>query len=122
MSRCLAFLIIAGAGLLTVSGCSGTGQQMWEVTAENKGDVPCSIAITLDGNNTVNSKASVSDLTKGRAHSLIGGAGKTVVRTIKVTRGKAEQVLTPDAEILAGKRYAIVVGADGKVETSAIAK
>jgi hypothetical protein len=115
-------MLAAGALLVTVSGCGGTGHEMWEVTAENKADVPCSIFISLDDVNTDNSTASVSNLTKGNAHSLIVGDGKTVVRTVKVSRGKDEQVLNPDAEVPAGKRYAIVVGADGKVETTVTGK
>ena len=78
MSRYLGHRFLLAAFLhVTVSGCSGTSQQMWEVTAENKGDALCSISITLDGSNAVNTKASVSDLTKGRAHTLIAG-GATV--------------------------------------------
>lgn len=101
--------------LLVVQGCSSNPRQ-WEVTVENKSDVPCSCFVTLgeDGN----SKAKVEDVAKGKAVSLIAGDSPTVVQSIKVVRGKDEQTLAPKAELPVGKRYAIVVTADGKVETS----
>ncbi len=103
---------------LVVPGC--TGQREWEVTVENKGDVPCSFFVTMRADGS--SKANVADVGKGKALKLIGGGGETVIKTVKVIRGKDEQVLTPDAKLVDGKRYAIVVDADGKVVTSVLDK
>jgi hypothetical protein len=100
---------------LALSGC-GNRPLQWEVTAENKSDVPCSFFVTLGPDGT--SDAKVEGVTKGEAVSLIVGDSKTVVQSVKVVHGRDEQTLTPKAELPVGKRYAIVVGADGQVETS----
>lgn len=103
---------------LIVPGCSG--QREWEVTVENKGDVPCSFFVTMRADGS--GKANVDDVAKGKAVKLIGGSGETIIKTVKVVRGKDEQVLTPDTKLVDGKRYAIVVDADGKVATSVVDK
>lgn len=100
---------------LALPGC-GSGLRQWEVTAENKSDQPCSFFVTLGADGSSN--ANVEDVAKGKAVSLIAGDSKTVVQSVKVVRGKDEQTLTPNAELSVGKRYAVVVSADGKVETS----
>ncbi len=111
--RCL---FLAGCALVAAAlpGCGGSRQ--WEITAENKSDVPCSVAVVMgpDSNRT----AKVSDLTKERAYVLIAGSSTMIVRSVKVVRGKEEQILKPDVELSPGKRYVIVVGEDGKVEAS----
>jgi hypothetical protein len=97
-----------------LSGCSSSHRQ-WEITVENKSDVPCSFFITMgDGH----SKAEVEDVAKGKVVSLIVGDAKTTVQSVRVVRGKDEKTLNPNIDIPAGKRYAIVVNADGKVETA----
>jgi hypothetical protein len=103
---------------LVVSGCSG--QREWEVTVENKSEVPCSFFVTMRADGS--SKANVDDVAKGKTITLIGGSGETIIKTVKVVRGKDEQVLTPDTKLVDGKRYAIVVDADGKVATSVLEK
>ncbi|MFO1042339.1 MAG: hypothetical protein U0941_11170 [Planctomycetaceae bacterium] len=119
MSRRLGFLFAFTVSVfMTVVGCSG--QRGWEVTVENKGDVPCSFFVTMrkDGS----SKANVDNVAKGKVITMIGGSGETMVHTVKVLRGKEEQVLTPDAKLIGGKRYAIVVDAVGKLATSVVDK
>jgi hypothetical protein len=109
------FLAVFASILLALPGCSG-GKQQWEITVENKSDEPCSFFViaSADGN----LKANVEKIAKGQAVSLTTGYGDTVVQSVKVVRGKDEQTVTPKADLPAGKRYAIVVTADGKVETS----
>ena len=82
----------------------------------NKSDVPCSffVALGADGG----SKAKVEEVSKGESISLIVGDSNTVVQSVMVVRDKDDQTQTPKAELPVGKRYAIVVNADGKVETS----
>ena len=109
------FLVFSISLLLALPGC-GSGRAQWEVTVENKGDVPCSFFVTLGADG--NSNAKVEGVAKGKATTLIVGDVKTVVQSIKVVREKAEQSLTPKVELPVGERYAIVVGVDGKVETS----
>lgn len=100
--------------LVALTGCSSNKQQ-WEVTVENKSDLPCSFFITLRPRG---GDVKVEAVEKGKTHSLIVGDSKTVVESVKVVRGKDEQTLTPKAELPIGKRYAIVVEADGKVAAS----
>src|SRR5438270_12756366 len=105
MPRRLGFLFVFTASFFVVApGCSS--QREWEVTVENKGDVPCSFFATMRADGS--GKANVDDVAKGKAIKLIGGSGETVIKTVKVVRGKDEQVLTPDAKLTDGKRYAIV--------------
>jgi hypothetical protein len=101
--------------LLVVFLAAGCSRPEWEVTVENKSDVPCSVVVSMRGGS---SSASVDDLEKGKAIAIVGGAGATIINTVKVTRGKDEKLLTPDAKLAAGQRYAIVVTADGNVETA----
>jgi len=120
MSRCLGLVFAVAASLAVVlPGCGG-GQREWEVTVENQGKVPCSFFVTLGADGS--SKANVDDVAKGKPVVLIAGSGDTIVHTIKVVCGTDEQVLTPDAKLLSGKRYAIVVNPDGKVATSVLDK
>ena len=112
----LAFVLVTG--LSFVPGCDRGVRPQWEVTVENRGDVPCSFAITLgDGG-----KANVDGIPKGKPVTLIAGSTDTVVRTIKVVRGADEQALTPNAVLPIGKRCSIVVGADGKVGVLVLSK
>lgn len=108
------FMVVTAFLVVALAGC--TGKREWEITVENKGDVPASIHVTMRANGSSNAK--IEDLTKGKTVTLIAESGETVVHTIKVVRGKDEQNLTPNVKLPAGKRYAIVVGSDGKVETS----
>lgn len=116
MSRRLTSLSVLTAAILFVAvpGCSD--QREWEVTVENKSAVPCSFAVTLGADG--DSKANVDAVTKGDVIKLIGGSGETVVHTVMVVRDRDEQFLTPDAKLVGGKRYAIVVEPDGKLATS----
>ncbi len=114
MVRRLGSLAVAISLSMPVLGCGGP--RGWEVTVENEGDVPCSFLVTLGADG--GSKANVDGVARGKAVTLIAGSGETVVHTVKVVRGKEEQVLTPGASLTGGKRYAIVVDAGGKVATS----
>jgi hypothetical protein len=108
------FIVITACLLVALPGCSG--KREWEITVENKGDVPASVFVKMRADGSSNAK--IDDLTKGKIVTLIAENGETIVHTVKVVRGKDEQTLKPNAKLPAGKRYAIVVGADGKVETS----
>jgi hypothetical protein len=106
-------LLIAG-----LAGCGG--EREWEVTVENRGDIPCSFVVMLrpDGS----SSAAVDAVAGGKTVRLIAGTGDTIVHSVKVVRGKAEQVLPLKASLPAGKAFRIVVGFDGKAETSVVEK
>ncbi|OAI48222.1 hypothetical protein AYO44_07625 [Planctomycetaceae bacterium SCGC AG-212-F19] len=114
-------LILVTTVLLSFSGCSSS-QRQWEITVENKSDVPCSFFITstIAGGS---SNAKVEDVAKGKPTTLIVGDTKTTVQSVRVVRGKDEhskdeQTFNPNVELPVGKRFAIVVNADGQVETS----
>jgi hypothetical protein len=100
---------------LALPGC-GSSPRQWEVTVENQSDGPCSFFVILGADG--NSHAQVEGVAPGESVSLIVGDGKTWVQSVKVVRGTDEQMLAPKAELPVGKRYAIVVNADGKLETS----
>lgn len=116
--RSVALFLGVSAAFLVLQGCNRT-QQQWEITVENKSDVPSSFFITL-GAGSGNVK--IEDVDKGKVHSLIVGDRNTVVESIRVVRGKDEQNLNPKAELPVGKRYAIVVGTNGKVEGSVLGR
>jgi hypothetical protein len=101
--------------LLLMLGCS-SGQQQWEVSAENKSDAPCSFFVTLGPNG--GSTANVENVKKGEVIPLIAGNLDTVVQTVKVVRGTEEQSLTPKINLPTGRRYAIVLDAQGKLSGS----
>ena len=49
----------------------------------------------------------LDDLAKGKTITLVGGKGETVVHTVKVVRGKDEQVLIPKAKLPGDHRCAL---------------
>jgi hypothetical protein len=108
-------LVVAAGLLVAQSGCR-SGSQEWEITAENQSAVPCSIAITYGEDGRRNAR--VDELTKGKAHVLVAEKHPTIIRSVKVIHGKDEWLIKPDAELPLGKRYVIVVAADGKVLAS----
>ena len=111
---CMSLAITASLFVL-IPGCGS--QEQWEITFENKSEVPCSIFVTMgDGSTTAN----VADVAKCEATSMIVGPGETIVLTVKVVRGEEEEVLTPNTKLIPGKRFAIVVEEDGKVVTSVV--
>ena len=79
----------------------------------------CSFFIELgtDGNS---SSVKVENVAKGKPITLIVGSSKTIVQSVRVVTDKAEETLKPKVELPVGKRYAISVGAEGKVEASAV--
>lgn len=122
MLRSVGLMVVVFATGLALAGCGGPLQ--WEVTAENQSDGPCSFFVTLgsDGNGHANveseSHANVENVGQGETLALISGNTNTVVKSVKVMRGDEEQSLTPNTELPIGKRFAIVVRPDGRVETS----
>jgi hypothetical protein len=108
---------VSAVFLVALPGCSRSPRQ-WEITVENRSDRPCSFFVTLGAGG--NSGAKVEDVAKGKALTLIVGDTRTVVQTVRVVCGKDEQSLTPNVELPVAKRYVIVVGAGGKVETSVL--
>lgn len=103
---------------LFATGCGRSAvSHEWEIAVENRGDVAVDFSIThgvqgpgMDTRGSV----SVANVTKGKPVTLLVGPGMTVVRTVKVTRNDVAQELKPEVEIQAGKKYFIVVDADGK--------
>lgn len=115
MLRFVGLLIVIFATILELPGC-GDRSSHWEVTAKNQSDGPCSFFVTLgsDGNTLAN----VENVGKGETLPMIVGSTTTVVQTVKVVRGEEKQTLTPKTELPVGKRFAIIVDADGKVRTA----
>src|SRR4051794_22143898 len=99
--RLVTFCALVAFFAVALPGCGG-GKGEWEITVENKGDVPCSVFVTMrpDGSST----AHVDDVGSGRTVTLAGARGETFVHTVKVVRGKEEQVLTLDVKLLADQR------------------
>ena len=102
--------------LLAIPGC-GTNSQ-WTLTFENQNSIACSVFITLGADQANSSTVSVADVAKGKPITLIAGGRDTVVQTVKVVRGDDEQNLTPKAALAVGKKVAIVVRDDGKMEAA----
>lgn len=121
MLQAICRMLVLFTTVLFFSGCSSSHRQ-WEITVENKSDVPCSVFITstiAGGSST----AKVEDVAKGKSLTLIVGDNKTTVQSVRVVRGKDEhskdeKTLNPNVELPVGKRFAIVVNADGNVATS----
>jgi hypothetical protein len=103
-----------------LSVCAGNCKQQWEVTVENKSDRQCSFFVSLGTNGDNNAK--VENVAPGESISLIAGISDTVVRTVKVLHGDDEQTLAPNMALPVGKKYAIKVDADGKLDASVLAR
>jgi hypothetical protein len=106
------FLTVATICILLVhAGCSGESRK-WELAAENRGDSPCAVAIAYgeDGSRS----ARVDQLPKGPPQVLVAETFETPLHSVTVKVGADEQVLKPDLRLTAGKRYTVVVTADGK--------
>jgi hypothetical protein len=115
-----ALLLVAGEWLAFGPARPVAGPQQWEITVENRSDLPCSFYVALD---TDDSRAmKVEGVTKGERISLVAGISQTVVRTIKVVRGNEEQTLAANMALSVGERYAIIVASDGKLEASVSAR
>lgn len=106
------FLMIAVACVvLGQIGCSGESRK-WELAVENRGETPCTIAINYgeDGSRS----ARVEHLSKSPPQVLVAEPVETPLRTVTVKVGEDEQTLKPDVKLTNGKRYTIVIAADGK--------
>jgi hypothetical protein len=105
--------VAVAAVLVVTSAACDSNSRNWEITAENKSALPCSIVIIYGEDSSASAR--VDALEKGRAHVLVSGSVETPIRSVKVVLRKDEEVLKPDVRLTAGKRYAIVVAADGEV-------
>ena len=106
-------------------GCGGKVSHEWEIAAENRGDVGVDFAVTFGMRSPTadnSGNASVANVAKGKSITLVAGPGKTMVKTVKVTRKGEAQELTPEAEIEPGKKFLIIVGTDGKVSGSVVSR
>ena len=113
MSPCVAMF-----GLLCLLGCQKAGERKWEIVAENRSDAPCTISVDLGGG-TFNG-AQVDDLSQGKRWVLLSATPKVIVRSAKVVRKGQEEEVKPNIEVPVGKRYLILVTADGKLSTSIV--
>ena len=111
MLRAVFLTVATSCVLFILAGCSGESRK-WEIAAENRSDSPCSVAISYgeDGSRS----ARVDPLSKGPPQVLVAEAIETPLRSVTVKVGKDEQVLKPDVRLTGGKRYTVVVAADGK--------
>ena len=112
---------VAMFGLLCLLGCQKAGEpkageSKWEIVAENQSDAPCAVSVDLGGG-TFND-ARVGDLAQGKRWVLLSAVPKVIVRSAKVVRNGQEQEVKPNVEVPVGKRYLILVTADGKLKTS----
>jgi len=115
-----ACVLVAGEWLAFGPARPGAGPQEWEIIVANNSELPCSIFVTLGADANYNAK--VENVAKEESIVLVSGISDTVVRTVKVVRGQDEQTLAPNMVLPVGKRYAIMVGTDGKLEASVLAK
>lgn len=93
--------------------CAGTKSEAG--TLENSAMRPCSFFFSLDVGRT---SAKVADVAQGKPIILIMGDQPTVVATVRIISGSDEQNLIPNVRLPIGKRYAVVVGEDGKARGS----
>ncbi len=116
-------VVLALFGLFTAGCGRGKVSHEWEIATENRSDAPVDVAVThgiKTNSGQSQGSANAGNLGKGKPTSLLVGPGKTVVKTVKVTRGGKAQELTPEAEIEPGKKFLIIVGTDGKVSGSVV--
>ena len=104
--------MIAAVILIALASCQ---RPQWEVAAENKSDVSCSVRVDFTHTNGT-SDASILDLGKKKV-TMIAGQVETIVSKVTVTRGKATKELTPNIVLPPGSRLDIVVEANGEVRT-----
>ena len=109
-------LRLALVSFLLVAGC---GQRTWEIVVDNGNADPCDITI-MTSSDSAGAKnqgnASASKLSKGSTTLLVGST-QTFLRSVTVTRGKDEEKIQPDVEILPGKRLRVAIDAAGKITT-----
>lgn len=103
---------------LLATGCNGVPYTDWLIEVDNRSSSPVDAAVTYGiktANGNSQGNASGGSLAAGKKTPLTSGQQTTIIRTVKVTRGTDVQELAPDVEIAIGKKYVILVGADGKV-------
>lgn len=108
-------LLLAFVLLLVVVFRSALASR-WEITAENLGDEPCSVLVTMGGEGERTAK--VDGLTGGKEIVMISERQDIFVHNVKVTVGMNERVLPYKGVLRIGSRLKIVVFADGRVSTS----
>lgn len=113
---CVAMFVLLG-----LIGCQKAeepkvGERKWEIVAENQSNVPCAVSVDLGGG-TFND-ARVDELSQGKRWVLLSAIPKVIVRSAKVVRNAQVQEVKPNVEVPIGKRYLILVTADGKLNTS----
>ena len=98
-------------------GCSGPVTNEWLIAIDNRSNAAIDVSVNY-GMKTANGQsqgnANTSNVAPGKSVPLCVGQMTTVIKTVKVTRGGEAQELTPEVEIAVGKKYVILVGADGK--------
>ncbi len=102
---CAAVILVA-----TLSGCSSSPEQ-WELTAQNKGDMPCSVVINYGtgGNHSIR----VDDLRKGKVQVLAAESLDQPIESVQVLREGNEREYQPDLQLVVGHRYSLVISATG---------
>ena len=99
------------------AGCSGSVSNEWLITIDNRSNAAVDVSVTY-GMKTANGQsqgnANTSNVAPGKSVPLCVGQMTTVIKTVKVTRDGEAQELAPEVEIAVGKKYVILVGADGK--------
>lgn len=98
-------------------GCSVPAPNEWLITVDNRSNAAIDVSVTY-GMKTANGQsqgnANTNNVAPGKSVPLAVGQQTTVIKTVKVTRGGEAQELTPEVELAVGKKYVILVGADGK--------
>jgi len=98
-------------------GCSVPAPNEWLITVDNRSNAAIDVSVTY-GMKTANGQsqgnANINNVAPGKSVPLTVGQQTTVIKTVKVTRGGEAQELTPEVELAVGKKYVILVGADGK--------
>lgn len=107
------FVVVALACvMLGQIGCGGESR-LWELAVENRGETSCMVAIGYgeDGSRS----ARVEQLSKGPPQVIVAEPVETPLRTVTVKVGENEQSLKPDTKLTRGKRYTVIITADGDV-------
>ncbi len=118
MTRLQTTFAVALVCLSALPGCrdQAEAKQQWQIAAENQSVTPCAVSVKLGGENFF--AASTDHLEKGKPFILLAAKPKVKVLSVKVVRGKDEQEIEPETDVPVGKRFTILVAADGKVTTS----
>ena len=116
MSRSQVFFAATLFCALLLSGCENSQQPKWEIVADNQSDSACTVSLELAGGSYTEAK--VDDLAAGKKRVVLSGVPKVIVRVVKIVHNGQSQAVKRNIEIPTGKRFLVLISADGKLNTS----